>query len=417
MSHHGLLSAEGRCFSFDHRADGYSRGEGVGTIILKPLHRAIRDGDTIRAIVRGTGVNQDGKTQGITLPSSKAQAGLIRDVYQNAGLEPQETMFVEAHGTGTAAGDPIEARALAEVFRSTHNGIPLYVGASKSNLGHLEGGSGIVGLVKAVLILETAIIPPNVNFEALNPQIPAKKWNLKFPTENEPWPADGIRRISVNSFGFGGTNAHCILDDAYHFLEERGLSAAHKTVTRVPTKEGILGVLEALSHPQSVKAESQDASRSSELSETRKSKVLIPISAFDSDGISRNALALGKYLKDRECSLPEEAFCNLSLTMSTRRTKFSWRSFLLASCPSELGHKLVENKFEISPLRSQDIPRIGFIFTGQGAQYQAMGRALMDYPVFRESVEQASEYMTKLWSPWSLFGGSSESLSDNHRRI
>jgi acyl transferase domain-containing protein len=256
-----------------------------------------------------------------------------------------------------------------------------------------------------------------VNFEALNPQIPATKWNLKFPTENEPWPTNGIRRISVNSFGFGGTNAHCILDDAYNFTKERGLRAAHKTVAQVPTKEDILKVLGASGNPQSARSQLQDVTQSSEPSETRKLKVLIPLSAFDSEGISRNALALGKYLKDREGSLPEEAFCDLSLTMSTRRTNFPWKSFVLASSPSELSYKLAEDDFGISPLRSQDVPRIGFIFTGQGAQYQAMGRALMHYPVFRESVELASEYMAKLWSPWSLFGRSGRSLSGIHRRL
>lgn len=144
-AHHGFLSQEGRCFSFDHRADGYARGEGVGTVILKRLSDALRDGDTIRAVVRGTGVNQDGRTAGISLPSSAAQESLMRSIYANSGLGFDETMMVEAHGTGTAAGDPIEASAIARTFASRSKDIPLFVGAIKSGIGHLEGGAGIAG--------------------------------------------------------------------------------------------------------------------------------------------------------------------------------------------------------------------------------------------------------------------------------
>ena len=145
MGHHGFLSPEGKCFSFDHRADGYARGEGVGTIIVKRLADALRDGDTIRAVVRGTGVNQDGKTAGITLPSSAAQERLMREVYASAGLNVVDTVMIESHGTGTAAGDPIEASAIARTFASRSIDIPLFVGAMKSGIGHLEGAAGIAG--------------------------------------------------------------------------------------------------------------------------------------------------------------------------------------------------------------------------------------------------------------------------------
>lgn len=145
MGHHGFLSQEGRCFSFDHRADGYARGEGVGTVIVKRLSDALRDGNTIRAVIRGTGVNQDGRTAGISLPSSAAQERLMRTVYASAGLDFNDTMMVEAHGTGTAAGDPIEASAIARTFASRSKDIPLFVGAIKSGIGHLEGGAGIAG--------------------------------------------------------------------------------------------------------------------------------------------------------------------------------------------------------------------------------------------------------------------------------
>jgi acyl transferase domain-containing protein len=145
MGHHGFLSPDGRCYSFDHRANGYARGEGVGSVIVKRLSDAILEGDTIRAVIRGSGVNQDGRTPGISLPSSAAQESLMRKVYASAGLNLEDTMMVEAHGTGTAAGDPIEASAIARTFSTRSKEIPLFVGAIKSGIGHLEGGAGIAG--------------------------------------------------------------------------------------------------------------------------------------------------------------------------------------------------------------------------------------------------------------------------------
>lgn len=175
-----FLSPDGRCYTFDDRGNGYARGEGVGCVILKPLADALKDGDTIRAIIRGTGSNQDGKTSGITLPNPVAQEVLIRDVYEAAGLDPKDTTYVEAHGTGTAAGDPIETKALSHVFcRDRSSDDPLLIGSIKSNVGHLEGASGIVAVIKTVLMLENEIILPNKNFENPNPRIPFRNWKLK----------------------------------------------------------------------------------------------------------------------------------------------------------------------------------------------------------------------------------------------
>ncbi len=147
MSHHGFLSPDGKCFSFDHRANGYARGEGVGSVIVKRLSDAIKNGDTIRAVIRGTAVNQDGRTPGISLPSSAAQEILMRKIYADAGLGFEDTMMVEAHGTGTAAGDPLEATAIGRVFGPSRKDTPLFIGALKSGIGHLEGGAGIAGWV------------------------------------------------------------------------------------------------------------------------------------------------------------------------------------------------------------------------------------------------------------------------------
>jgi acyl transferase domain-containing protein len=180
MSLLGFLSPDGKSYAFDHRAKGYARGEGVATLVLKPLDKAMRDGDPIRAVIRGTGVNSDGRTAGITLPNGDAQEALIREVYRKAKLDPVDTGYFEAHGTGTQAGDPMEAGAIHRVFTADCNrSQPLYVGSVKTNIGHLEGASGLAGVVKAILCLEKGLIPPNVNYEKPNPRIDLEKWNLK----------------------------------------------------------------------------------------------------------------------------------------------------------------------------------------------------------------------------------------------
>lgn len=175
-----FLSPDGRCYTFDEKANGYARGEAIGCLILKPLADALRDQNTIRAIIHATGSNQDGRTGGITLPSGTAQEALIRDVYTRAGLDPSETEVIEAHGTGTQAGDPIETGAISRVFgvgRSPDS--PVRIGSIKTNVGHLEGASGIAGVIKAVLMLENRMILPSRNFHTPNPRIRFDEWNLK----------------------------------------------------------------------------------------------------------------------------------------------------------------------------------------------------------------------------------------------
>lgn len=166
-------------------------------------------------------MNQDGKTPGITVPSSEAQRSLIRSTYKAAGLGFSETVYFEAHGTGTPVGDPLELSAIGEtigVARAADGCPPLLVGSVKSNIGHLEGGSGIAGLIKTVLVLEHGLIPAVHGIEAPNPRFDLERWNICIPTELTPWPTPWPRRASVNSFGYGGTNSHVILDDAFHYL-------------------------------------------------------------------------------------------------------------------------------------------------------------------------------------------------------
>lgn len=430
MSYTGLLGPQGRSFSFDSRAEGYARGEGVGTVVVKPLHAAIRDGDTIRAVIRETGVNQDGRTPGITVPSGDAQERLIREVYWRAGLDLEHTRFVEAHGTGTRKGDPIEAGALARAFNCRRD-TPLYVGAIKSTIGHLEGGSGVASLIKSIMILESGIIPPNYDMQSVNPSIPANEWNLAFPTENLPWPSSGLRRVSVNSFGIGGTNSHCILDDAHHYLRERQIKGNHRTAATAPTTQEIenliLGGKKSQGITSCIRATSEDGDASggedlfvdtpiseggrespqfsmSTATEWIDHPKLFLLSAFDEEGVTRNAAALASYLDNQinETTTDDHILNDLSFTLSKKRSLFPWKSFVLASSVKELSWNLSELNF-IKPSRTAT-PELHFVFTGQGAHYQLMGRELMTYAVFQESVEDASDYIRRLGSPWSLLG-------------
>ena len=220
LSSMDFLSPHGRCFSFDQSGNGYGRGEGVAMVVLKNLDDALRDQDTIRAVIRSTGLGQDGRTPAVTQPSGQAQKNLIQSTYRKANLDLATTRFVEAHGTGTPTGDPIEANAIGEVFQKYRNeNEPLFVGTVKSNIGHLEGASGIAGLIKAILVLEHGIIPPNADLQEINHKINCESprlcvgsrsrsypscvyinanHSLKLPRHPVPWPVQGLRRASVS---------------------------------------------------------------------------------------------------------------------------------------------------------------------------------------------------------------------------
>lgn len=179
LSNMHFLSPDSKCYSFDHRAN-YARGEGSSVVVLKLLSKAMQDGDLIRAVIRATGSNQDGRTPGITQPSQDAQVELIREVYSAGGLNTKTTRFFEAHGTGTTVGDSVEAAAISTVFKDHRNREePLLIGAVKSNIGHLEGAAGLAGLIKSILVLENGVVPPNIWFEKPNPSIPVDEWNIK----------------------------------------------------------------------------------------------------------------------------------------------------------------------------------------------------------------------------------------------
>ncbi|WP_246198376.1 type I polyketide synthase [Actinomadura syzygii] len=212
----GGLSPDGRCFTFDARANGYVRGEGGGCLVLKPLARALADGDTVHGVIRGSAVNNDGATDGLTVPSVSAQAEVLRRACARAAVDPADIQYVELHGTGTPVGDPIEAAALGAAYGGSR-AAALAVGSAKTNVGHLEGASGIAGLIKAVLSVARRELPPSLNYERPNPEIDLDALNLRVQDELGTWPDPSVPLVAgVSSFGMGGTNCHVVLGEPPH---------------------------------------------------------------------------------------------------------------------------------------------------------------------------------------------------------
>ncbi|PBP26113.1 polyketide synthase [Diplocarpon rosae] len=383
LTNQNFLSPDGMCKSFDADGNGYARGEGAASILLKRAKDAIRDGDTIRAIVRGSGSNQDGKTPTMTMPNGAAQADLIRATYKSAGLDPAATHYCEAHGTGTAAGDPAELSGLAQTLCHDRDpGKPLYVGSVKTNIGHLESVAGLAGVIKAILVLEAGVIPPSLNFNTPNPKILFREWNITVPTKATPWPYTGPRRASVNSFGYGGANAHVILEDAYHFLAERNLLQRGNHRTRIPAYTN--------GYPNGAKVETAAPTRPF-------NRHVFTLSTSDEEGIGRMSADLAEYLKTHTDSSVAR---DLAHTLGERRSRFPWKSFYSASSLPELQEALATNSGTSKV--STKVPKLGFVFTGQGAQWARMGHELSQFEVARASIEEADKYLREVVrAPWS----------------
>ncbi|RGP67458.1 polyketide synthase [Fusarium longipes] len=365
-----FLSPDGKCFTFDSRANGYGRGEGIGVVVMKRLSDALRDNDTIRAVIRATRVNQDGHTTGITLPSKEAQVANINSIYESAGLDFSQTAYVECHGTGTKAGDWRELKAISESLGSVRDiENPIIVGSIKPNIGHLEGAAGVAGLIKGVLTLEHAKIPPNINFEKANPDIDFENWKVKVPTKMLEWPLPGLRRVSVNCFGFGGTNAHVIMDEAPRYLSARGLKGNHNS-------------FEAMSSTTKRPYHNADPGPQ-----------LFLYSAHERSGVQRVIESHLPYLKSEsgadECFLRDYAY-----TLGCRRSSLEWKHAVIAESREDLINKLQNTSDSVFKRTSRNKqPRVCFLFCGQGAQYAQMGTELMSFQVFRDSLETASRYM------------------------
>lgn len=417
MTNLHFLSPDGICYSFDSRANGYARGEGMAALVLKPLSDAIQDGDTIRAVIRGTAVNSNGKNTGITLPMRDAQARLIRQAYQHAGCDFSRTGYIEAHGTGTPAGDPIEASAIGETLGSVRpegDEGKLYMGSVKSNIGHLEGASGLAGMIKTILSLEKGIIPPNVWFENGNQDIDFDGWRLRVPTEPTAWPTTGLRRASVNSFGYGGTNGHVILDDAHHYMAERGLRGKHRT-SPSPREEALVldrsSTSSASSDFEITSVETSDASipdfaminrkraKPSHNATTTRPRVF-HLAGHDGSSVLRNAKLLSKHVASKNVEDEQALLDNLAFTMCERRSALDVGGFVVASSKEQLAREL--EGLSLTSSRNKEAPSLGFIFTGQGAQWWAMGRELLQYPVFEQAIRACDKAVTSFGSSWSL---------------
>ncbi|KAL9566442.1 hypothetical protein ACKAV7_009357 [Fusarium commune] len=375
-----FLSPDGKCFTFDSRANGYGRGEGIGVVVMKRLLDAIRDNDTIRAVIRATKVNQDGHTTGITLPSKEAQVANINSVYESAGLDFSQTGYVECHGTGTKAGDWHELKAISEslcTVRDIDN--PIVVGSIKPNIGHLEGAAGVAGLIKGVLTLEHAKIPPNINFEKPNPDIDFKEWKVKVPTELLDWPVSGLRRVSVNCFGFGGTNAHVIMDEAPRYLSARGLRGNHNSFEAI-TSYRRTSDTKAVFEPQ-----------------------LFVFSSHDKPGVRRIMESHIPYLESQ--GEDDTAFLhNYAYTLGSRRSNLEWKHAVVAKSREDLIVKLqnIDESLFKRTLKNKQ-PKICFLFCGQGAQFAQMGKDLLPFEAFRDALEAGSRYMkNKLASEFDL---------------
>nr|AUY61968.1 polyketide synthase [Clonostachys rosea] len=388
LTNASFLSPDGRCYSFDHRGNGYARGEGIAVVVLKRLSDAIRDGNTIRAVIRSSCSNEDGRTPGITQPSSKAQEELIIETYRREGLSMAHTRYVEAHGTGTAIGDPTEAKAIGSAFRAYRSSSDrTYIGAVKSNIGHLEGASGLAGLIKAILVLEKGIIPPNANFEKLNHQIDSDHLRLSFPSESVVWPTPGLRRASVNSFGYGGANSHAVLDDAYNYLRLRGLAGKHCTTINPSC------TISSAVHPTVNGNQALDGD---------KLLRLYVFSSADKDGLMRIADSFQAHISANISGISkDESFMrNLAYTLDSHRSKLSWRAFALLRSPEDLQD--LSHRLSIPRQASTESLKTAFIFTGQGAQWFAMGRELMRYAPYRLELSNAGKFLRSLGCNWSV---------------
>ncbi|PYI07025.1 putative polyketide synthase [Aspergillus sclerotiicarbonarius CBS 121057] len=358
MSQAGVLSPTSVCHTFDAAADGYGRADGVNALYVKRLSDAIRDGDPIRSIIRGTAVNSNGRTPGITQPSIDGQEAVSQKAYHRTGLQPADTAYVEMHGTGTSVGDPMEAEAVSRVFRREQRQHPILVGGCKPNLGHGEASSGITSIIKATLALERAQLPPTIGIMRQNPKLRLDDWGMQIVTGLTPFPepVHGLaRRISINSFGYGGANAHGILEEAGQYA---------------PSETGRL-VVNGTPDPSL--------------------PYLLPFSANKHPSLERRIVELSKR------QLPGSVLPDLAFTLGQRRSHLAQRGYVIAQSDS-LALGLDVQNLRQAPANGDANwvnSKIVFAFTGQGAQWKGMARGLLRIPTFANTISKLDEVLRR----------------------
>ncbi|QNE84165.1 amino acid adenylation domain-containing protein [Streptomyces rutgersensis] len=379
----GFLSPNGRSRAFDASAEGYVRAEGVGLVVLKRLDEALADGDPVHAVVVGSGVNQDGRTNGITVPSAEAQTSLVRRVCAQAGITPGDLQYVEAHGTSTPVGDPIEANALARVLTEGRApGAACYVGSVKTNIGHTESAAGVAGLIKTALALKHRVIPPHINLDTVNPAIDYEGSPFTIPTRATAWPAhEGPARAGVNSFGFGGTNAHLVLEEPpVRTAAPRRASEPGRAAAPVPEESARPG---------------------------GPGWSILPLTARHPDALPERAAGIRRELDGGNGARP--ALADLGHTLAHRRQHLESRLSVVYSTRASLAEALDAH------LRGEPHPRVVqgrrlepedrrlvWVFTGMGPQWWGMGRGLLESePVFRKVVTACDREIRRL-AGWSL---------------
>ncbi|KAI1743074.1 polyketide synthase-like protein [Xylaria scruposa] len=371
----GMLSPTSTCHTFDISADGYARGEGINAIYLKRLSSAIRDRDNVYAIVRGTGINSNGHTPGMVYPSADLQEAVIRKTYKEANLDFSGTDYIECHGTGTELGDQVELTALAACF-SRDRGIPLKIGGSKPNLGHSEAASSLTSLIKVSMAFRHNLLAPTAGIKTLNPKLELSQKNLEVVTEAQWWPRS-VQRASVCSFGYGGANSHAILEsvrsykgEISDFKEVHGADILHDSCLVLPVTAASVNSLK-----------------------TRLSQVHDLLRSLDDDRLIES----------------------LSYTLTERLTHFRHRaSWLLSRDTSQPGALRSLAQTESRKLDNNDSLPFLFVFNGQGAQYHAMGKGLLDNnAVFLRTVRELDQDIQHLPMPYKPDWTLEETLRGN----
>ena len=350
----GMLSPHGACHAFDSRADGFVRGEGAGVVVLKRLTDAVRDGDRVLGVVRGSAVNQDGRSNGLTAPNAPSQRDVITRALRSADVPAGSVHFVETHGTGTALGDPIEFDALAAVYGRGE--VPCALGAVKTNMGHLEAAAGIAGFIKTVLTLQHAKIPPNLNFEKWNPTIDPSPTRLFVPTDAAQWPeSEHPRRGAVSSFGMGGTNAHIVLEQGPEYVS----ATAASPIPGVSTVPGVWTLL---------------------------------VSGKTAARLAASAKALADWLEGDGASVP---LADVAFTVNHHRSRYSTIATVCARDHAEAVTGLralaagQTGPGVVAPHDAKTGSGTVFLYSGQGAQWAGMGRALLvEEPAFAKAVDE-----------------------------